>query len=352
MCFLLIPLISFSQVTSFEVKGKVSGPYHGKLFFFFDDEFKKKDSAEIKNGFFSIKATASLPILARFHLDQRSFIQDVYIDSKSTSISFTNSYFIDTNFRGKPDTLNQLKVQTVTGSSVEALKNAFQQSVSKLRTSTSSESQDNVNYYDKLLSFVKAHPNNKVSAYLVSRASDLTYPQVKDLYNHLSPTLTSTFEGRSVVSLIDRVDKERNKVVGNKLNDVVLADSSGQQVRISEFKTQVTVIEFWASWCGPCRKALPAYREFYQKYKNMGLEIVGVSIDSNRDAWKKALKEEKLEWPQIWDDKNLLQDQYAIKSIPQNLVIDKDGKIIGVDLEINEVEELIKKMSQAYIFID
>lgn len=103
----------------------------------------------------------------------------------------------------------------------------------------------------------------------------------------------------------------------------------GDVINIESFKGKYVLIDFWASWCGPCRKAIPEVKELYAKYKDKGFEVLSVSVDSNEEAWRKAMAQENMPWPQVLSpDKEKTLKEFMIVGIPTLFLIDREGKII------------------------
>jgi len=139
---------------------------------------------------------------------------------------------------------------------------------------------------------------------------------------------------------------------GKMFIDLNMNDMSGKPCKLSDWcgKGNYVMIDFWASWCGPCRAEMPNVVENYKKYHAKGFEVVGVSFDSKADAWQKAVKELGLEWPQISDLKGWKSagaEKYGIKGIPASVLVDGSGKIVAIDLRGNE---LGKKLKEIYGF--
>lgn len=136
--------------------------------------------------------------------------------------------------------------------------------------------------------------------------------------------------------------------VGNKVADFTQNDPQGNPVKFSDVysKNKLTMVDFWASWCGPCRAFNPTLMKIYEKYHHKGFEVLGVSYDSNKDAWIKCIESEKLSWPQVSDLKgwaNATSDMFYIKGIPQNLFVDQNGTIVGYRVNRNTIEQFIKE---------
>ena len=136
--------------------------------------------------------------------------------------------------------------------------------------------------------------------------------------------------------------------IGSKAPDINLPNINGGSTSLSSLKGKVVLIDFWASWCGPCRinnkKVLPVYNKYHDK----GFEIFGISIDDNKVPWVKAVKQDKSEWIQVIDTKaatgNELTQTWNIQYIPSTFLIDKKGMVVAAGLEKGELETLLKKM--------
>jgi thiol-disulfide isomerase/thioredoxin len=116
---------------------------------------------------------------------------------------------------------------------------------------------------------------------------------------------------------------------GSVIPHIAYNDPQGNPVDINAFKGKYVLIDFWASWCGPCRKAIPEIKELYSKYKGSGLEVLSVSVDTDNAAWRKAMSEENMPWPQVLSpDKNKTMATFMIIGIPTLYLIDREGKIV------------------------
>lgn len=126
-----------------------------------------------------------------------------------------------------------------------------------------------------------------------------------------------------------------------------LKDMAGNTVSLSDFKGKVVYIDFWASWCGPCRKENPNVVAQYKKYKDKGFDILGVSLDRDHGAWKRAIEQDGLPWHHISDLKGWQSQHaqlYSINSIPQTVLVDKEGKIIARNLRGESLEAKLKEL--------
>ncbi|MBR5395932.1 MAG: redoxin domain-containing protein [Bacteroidaceae bacterium] len=134
------------------------------------------------------------------------------------------------------------------------------------------------------------------------------------------------------------MDKLRERMSGQDYHDLVMPDTTGTVRHLSEFIGQgrYVLLDFWASWCGPCRAAMPLMKELYKTYADRGLQIIGISFDDDRDDWVAAIQRLQLPWPQISDLKgwnSAGSAAYGVRSIPETVLIDPNGKIISSGLE-------------------
>ncbi|MBK7030654.1 MAG: TlpA family protein disulfide reductase [Bacteroidales bacterium] len=144
-----------------------------------------------------------------------------------------------------------------------------------------------------------------------------------------------------------QIDVERKTAVGSLAPDIKLADPEGVERSLSSLRGKVVLIDFWASWCGPCRKENPNVVKAYAKYKEKGFEVFSVSLDKDRESWLKAIATDKLVWPNHVSDlkywKSAGAAAYGVTAIPFTVLIDKEGKIVAKKLR---GEELEKKLSE------
>ena len=133
--------------------------------------------------------------------------------------------------------------------------------------------------------------------------------------------------------------------IGEPAYEITLPDLKGKMVKLSDHKGKVVLIDFWASWCGPCRKANPELAVLYSKYQAKGFEIFGVSIDDERKAWKKAIEADGITWKQVnakggWEAPVALA--WKLEQIPASFLIDTEGKVVAVDPTREDLENYLK----------
>ena len=153
-----------------------------------------------------------------------------------------------------------------------------------------------------------------------------------------------------ILSLSSSLFVKAQVAIGEMAPDFSLNNSKNFKVSLSSFRGKVVMIDFWASWCGPCRIANPGVERVYQKYKSKGFEVLGISIDNKKKAWLKAVAQDKIHYQQLNDTLGWyspVAEKYGINQIPTSFLLDKEGKIVAIDLNGSQldmkVKELIKK---------
>jgi len=183
--------------------------------------------------------------------------------------------------------------------------------------------------------YIKAHPESFVTHYILDGVKqDYPLDQLKDLMAGF--TTESIYRDH----LNDYVAKQERLEVGQPFIDFTLQTKDGEDVTLSEkiAQNKLTLVDFWASWCGPCRHENPVVKAAYEKYHELGFDVVGVSVDQDEAAWLKAVEEDELPWMQVRDSEDKVSEDYMIYYIPSNFLFDQNGTMIAKGLRGEDLE--------------
>ncbi len=199
--------------------------------------------------------------------------------------------------------------------------------------------EDEKGVYDS--TFIVSNPSSVVSAFLIRRKVHRL--SVDELETWLAALDESLHTSSYYVLSKEDLDKMKKVAIGSDFTDITLPDPDGNEQSLSDITGNgVVLIDFWAAWCSPCRRANPGVIALYNKFHEKGFDIFGVSLDNTKEAWMKAIEDDGLIWTQVSDIKGWQSagaNLYAVKSIPHTVLIGKDGKILAKNLSEEELKE-------------
>lgn len=208
------------------------------------------------------------------------------------------------------------------------------------------EMQEKLNNYE--MSYVKENVDSYVSSLILERFISqklITQSEAKPLFSNFTARIRTSRSGKNVLALLSR--PYNATAIGEIAPDFTAPNPEGQMLSLNALKGKVTIIDFWASWCRPCRIENPNLVRLYKRMHDKGLEVVGVSLDKNRASWLRAIEDDGLIWNhvsnlQYWQDP--VAKLYSVRGIPAAFVLDKDGKIVAKNLRGRQLDAKIEEL--------
>jgi peroxiredoxin len=200
---------------------------------------------------------------------------------------------------------------------------------------------------ERLKAIVEAYPESFTAVFLLNGStSTMDAPVVEELYKSLSRKYKDTREGKSIESVIEA---KKITAIGKVAPDFSQPDTLGNKIKLSSLRGKYVLIDFWASWCGPCRAENPNLVKTFNRFKDKGFTVLGISLDQpgKKDAWIAAIHKDNLSWTQVSDLKfwdNDVAVLYGVKAIPTNLLLDPQGKIIAKDLRGDDLSKTLEQL--------
>lgn len=370
LALLSCPVFIKAQPAKFVLNGKVtkqSGPvkvYLNQLI----NEKLVIDSADVRDGVFRFEGTVDGPIRAMLIFDHKGSTMDFmqlpadadvrifYLEKGDTKIqtqenvskahvtSTTNQLEIDYNnsLKTVEKAIGLITKSYTKASAAEKANKEFQQKMNQ-RYAVAYEAK-------KLMQqkYIAENPGSYFSLLALEDVAGIQIDpdQIEPLFQKLTPEIRNTPEGKAFQEELTRI---RNLTVGNDAPDFEVQDMDGKMVRLSDFKGKTVLLDFWASWCEPCRREHQYVRDAYRKFKDKNFTVISIALDppADRAYVIQAIQEDSLVWTNLADpakDKNQAAKAYSIKLIPQNYLIDSTGMIFNRDLHGESLSQQLSSL--------
>lgn len=342
--------------SGFAIRGMVTGSVDGDTVYlqsYDGTNMMKLDSAIVKNGVFEFKGVPDSLVEHRFvtytkgdkRMSAMLFVENgdiqVVLDPEKSKISGTPNNDVLQQFSEMYSAISKELNEAYMRSRMDSTLTEAQ--CDSVELALEQKQEDGL---EKIFGLVAANVDKPAGVYLLSSfGPSFDVKKMQPLFDRIPAAYASQPE---IVSLKEYVETAVKTAEGEKYIDFTLESPEGKPVKLSDYvsKNAYTLIDFWASWCGPCKREMPTVVEAYNKYKGKGFGVVGVSLDNNGESWKKAIKDLNMTWPQMSDLKGWECEGaalYGVRAIPATLLVDQQGTIIARNLRGSA---LMKKLSE------
>lgn len=327
----------------------------------------KTDSAKIVNGKYQFTGQLAEPVLGRLRIaytpdaegkprrmNSRRDMGAVFLEPASINVTSIDSF---SNFQVSGSPIHQefekmqkrvdrnAPIQVLSARYSELAKAKDEEGMKAVVEEIRALQNESKNEY---LKYIKENPSSRLGLYALEQYAgwDIDANAVEPVYQSLSEHLKNSPSG---IAFREKIETAKKTSVGAMAMDFTQNDTTGNPVKFSSYRGKYVLIDFWASWCGPCRVENPNVVKAYQTYNDKGFEVLGISLDQPgaRDKWLKAIYDDNLTWTHVSDLqywKNAVAQQYGIRAIPQNFLVDPQGKIIAKNLRGEALQEKLQEL--------
>ncbi len=367
LALLTLSIISCNNLkdNEFLISGTANGIENGKkVFVEIQDEngVIAKDTGVIENGKFELKGSTDNIDLGFIRIENEKINLPIILEEGKIKINIVKDSLQKSTIEG---TFKNYKFKKLNNESVDILENVkkfekennpkMQKALTENDTVTVNKIkkeyknfQNDMNDYSK--TFIKNNPDAFISVLLLENFLMREYipaTEIKSFYDKLDKKLVNTKSAQNIKKTLDLM---LSVVIGKPAPKFSAKSPEGKLISLDESLGKVTIVDFWASWCAPCRKENPNVVALYNEYHSKGLNIIGVSLDQDAKKWKDAIAKDNLSWIHVsnlksWDEP--IGKQYGISSIPATFILDSKGNIVAKDLRGDALRAKVKELLDA-----
>lgn len=339
----LLPLFSFlfiaslvsAQPTSdgYILRGEIKeGTYDGYVYL---QKGNEKDSVLVVDNRFEFSGFVEIPKQSSLHLGPDSYITWVYLENSLIELVLT--YEIKEINRHD---YHGLVITEITGSETAKYEERYKQFYQ------ANQGKENFGalVYEELSLLLREYPDHPYSGQILGESSllspVLSLEQINELYQLINIAAQDS-------QYLDWIDRGRRNLrlygIGQPFSAFSLPDALGDTISSESLAGKITLVDFWASWCGPCRGKHPELIELYDKFQGEKFNMVGISIDADSESWLKAIEQDQLPWMNVLDKEQALWEELGLVAIPFTCLLDEQGKIIALNPSLELLEKMLEE---------
>jgi peroxiredoxin len=318
-------------IKTFTLKGSVKGDFTDSFAYLYYGDIQ--DSVKIENKQFEFKGSVKDTVVAKIYLPSAANAPQFYLENNSMTINIS----VDKALKdGK--SIQTMHIDTVIGSYSSQLQREYL----NFYKSNSGKKDFSSLLYSKLTAFFSKHRSHPFSGAILAELALINPILDKQQLTSLYSILDIFRQDNQYLQLYKRgIEKFDTYAVGKTFLDFKLPDQNGNLVGLQNYKGKIVLIDFWASWCAPCRKKNPELIGLKQQFASQDFEIIGISRDKNKKQWTDAIAKDHLTWTNLLDQDQKMENTMGIENIPYNYLLDEKGIIMGVNLTADEIRQKV-----------
>lgn len=355
---LALPLQIFAQMQETTIKGTIQGIKQGRLYMLVRTGEKQTDTlghCDFKKGKFNLKVSMKEPMVTQLIVEG---YQGGFTLIAEPGTTYKAKLSNDNDFYIKGGKLNEsYSAHMVSSDSLRSIVAGLQERYKTLRESKKFRSASQVNdtlrqeqsRLKELTTTFLNNNDNVILAYTMLsniEMREMNFRETKNIYNSMGEGAKATHCGAIIKARIDRMEKTEGGAIAP---DFTLPDINGNPITMSAVKGKIKIIDFWASWCGPCRMNNPALKKIYEEFHDKGLEIIGVSLDNKKAGWQKAIEKDGLDWINVSSLKGWDCDVvrlYNVTGVPSLFILNENNRIIASGLRDEQLRAFLEERLQ------
>lgn len=370
---LVLPFLGFAQKgkdRGYEIHGKIDSIPKGKRYVYLSsivrDQELQTDSVLMKDGKFTFRGRVDEPCMVNVYINvpgrkypasMKLFLENAKINLSATWDKSAREYVKNLKIAGSKvhDENEDLFEGAMKRSGRDKIREAYieaekRRDTAQMRALTSANKNALELYTKDINDWIAANPNSFVTLRyksMIIPPDEAGLDKFEAELDLMDPVLRSSFLAKTIYADINEQRSRLKIAPGAMAIDFEQPDKDGKVVRLSDYKGKYVFVDFWASWCVPCRAENPHVVKAYNDFHKKGLEVLSVSVDDKREAWLKAVEQDGLPWTQVSDLKgwnNSASQSYLIKAIPANFLIDPSGKIIASGLRGEHLHKELERV--------